>query len=141
MNHIKTDYLLALSKPKLILHDPKTLKASLRTSYKRSRLSFLSRSRAFLTLLVFVFSFVLVFTAIAFTSGHSGTFSHTSKQNGLARVLRSNGVLLQPQIIGRLGNQMFEWASAWGIAQRLRADFNSSLPVALVVQSTNDLYM
>lgn len=142
---MKTAYLLGLSKPQLIFQNPKNLKASFRTLFKRSRIPFAIAHTLYI--IVFVFSFVSVFTPIAFTSEqkhsltrHSETFSLTSKWNGLAQVLRSNGVLLRPQIVGRVGNQMFEWAAAWGIAQQLRANLNNSLPVALVVQSTNGLY-
>ena len=55
-------------------------------------------------------------------------------------LLAANGVLLQPPLIGRLGNQMFSYAATWGMVQRLRTKLNHSRPVELVVKSSQELF-
>lgn len=109
-------------------------------SFQFNPLSCILQLRVLFTLLVFVFSIVIVLTAIVFTSANTRTFSNRPKSERLEHILRSNVILLRPQLAGRLGNQMFEWASAWGIAQQLRAAFNYTRHVSVVVDSTKALY-
>ena len=67
---------------------------------------------------------------------------NATKRNSVSikSLLAANGVLLQPPLLGRLGNQMFSYAATWGMVQRLRTNLNHSRPVELVVKNSQELF-